>query len=208
MLGRVLSLIVLSLALTSLTLAGSLGVDFTSVGGQADLSYWSLGYEFTANSAVSVVGLGTFDYGQDGLAGPQQVGLWDASEDLLASAFVDNSDPLQGFWRFAAISPVTLVPGDTYYVASQGGEGYAFYANGFMVNPDITFVEDAYQYVGTTSNSPLTFPGQSEGITVAEGGGIFGGNVEFGSAIPEPGTCLLIAPVLFGFAALRRKLPS
>src|ERR1035438_3450618 len=106
--------------------AATLGVDFSSPGSQVGESLWSLGYQFIANNAVSVVALGTFDYLQDGLVGPQQVGLWDASHTLLASTFVDNSDPLQGFWRFNAIAPVTLVAGATYYVAAQGGEGYTW----------------------------------------------------------------------------------
>jgi hypothetical protein len=192
----------------SLTFAGNLGVDFTSPGNQNSVSDWGLGYQFTANANATVVGLGVFDYNQDGLAGPQQVGLWDASQDILASVFVDNTDPLQGFWRFAAISPITLVAGDTYYVASQGGEGYTWNTGGFTVNPDITYVQDAWVYIGDTSNSPLAFPLESDGVTAAQGGAYLGGNVEFGSAIPEPGTCLLIAPILFGLGVLRRKLRS
>jgi hypothetical protein len=109
--------------------AGSLGVDFSSPGSQSNPSIWTLGYQFVANDAVSVTGLGVFDYLQDGLSGGQQVGLWDASQHLVASTTVTNADALQGFWRFGAIDPLALTPGDRYFVGSRGREGYTFSTN-------------------------------------------------------------------------------
>jgi len=173
--------------------ADSLGVDFSSPGSQNGSSVWSLGYEFTANNSATVVALGTFDYAQDGFAQAQQVGLWSSTQVLLASTFVDNSDPLQGYWRFNPISPVTLTAGSTYYVASQGGEGYTFYTSGFMVNPNITYIQDAYHYNANSSNSPLAFPDTTDGIGAGSGGAFFGGNIEFGSAVPEPSAIVMAA---------------
>ena len=183
--------------------AATLGVDFSSPGLQAGQSSWSLGYQFIANNAISVVALGTFDYGQDGLAGPQQVGLWDASHNLLASTFVDNSDPLQGFWRFNAISPISLVAGATYYVASQGGEGYTFEPSGFTVDPNITFVQDAFHYNGDTSNSPLAFPDRTDNLA-----GFFGGNIELSSSAttPEPSSFALFGLGMAVVGLVRRRL--
>jgi len=205
--GKSLVLAVLPLALALPTLADvDFGVDFASPGLQDDASVWSLGYQFIANNAVAVTGLGTFDYQQGRLASPQQVGLWDSSGTLLASTFVDNSDPLTGFWRFAPIAPVTLTPGDTYYVASQGGEGYTWQTSGFTVSPNITFVNDAWEFTGGTSNTPLTFPATSDGFTQSEGGGLFGANIEFGtSAIPEPGYFVVVFAGLAGLIAIKRR---
>ena len=111
-----------------------------------------------------------FDYNQDGFAQPQQVGLWDVgTSTLLASTYVDNNDPLNGFWRFHGISGVTLVAGREYVVGSQGGEGYTYYTSGMTVAPEITFIEDAWIYLGNSSNDPL-FRAQYHGWDRARGG--------------------------------------
>jgi hypothetical protein len=195
------------LLISGVAFAGDLGVNFTSPGAQNSSSLWSLGYQFTANMNATVTGLGTFDYNQDGFAQDQQVGLWDSAGNLLASTYVSNGDPLTGFWRFHPIAGVTLVTGDTYYVASQGGEGYTYTTGGFTVAPEITYVLDAWHYNANTFNDPLAFPDSTESITQAGGGAFFGGNVEFGTATPEPGTLLMLGTgLLGGIGVIRRKL--
>lgn len=158
------ALVLLVVSLGSFAFAGTLGVEFTSVGQQEVVSYWSLGYQFVANTNATVTGLGAFDYLQDGFVQDQQVGLWDSSGTLLASVYVSNSDWPQGFWRFHNIAGVTLVAGDTYYVAWQGGEGFTWNTGGFTVAPEITFVQDAFHYNGNgnTNNNPLAFPDQTQ----------------------------------------------
>lgn len=199
-------LLLVVLLVSGVAFAGDLGVDFTSPGSTSSPSQWSLGYQFIANSGATVTALGTFDLGGDGFAQDQQVGLWNSSGTLLASTFVSNSDPLTGFWRFHNISGVTLTAGGTYYVASQGGEGYTWLTNGFTVASEITFVEDAWHFNGNTDNNPLAFPDQTDGFTQADGGGFFGGNVEFGSSTtPEPGTILLMGPALLGLVGFARR---
>src|SRR5512135_2603468 len=49
---------------------------------------WTLGYSFSANSPISVVGLGVYDYLGNGLNVAHDVGLWNASGTLLASTTV------------------------------------------------------------------------------------------------------------------------
>ena len=56
----------------------------------------------------TITSLGFYDQGQDGIAGTYQLGLWDSSQNLLATTTVTPSSPLTGDFRYAAITPVTL----------------------------------------------------------------------------------------------------
>src|SRR5689334_7505685 len=99
------------LAFATSGFASTIAVDFASPGLVLGPSIWSLGFKFQANSSATVTRLGVFDAYQDGLTGTQQVGLWDMQGNLLASTLVDNTDALQGFWRFRSINSVTLTAG-------------------------------------------------------------------------------------------------
>ncbi len=56
------------------------------------VSFFTLGWEFVANSNVEVDGLGAF-LGPDGFNQTQQVGLWDVSTgNLIAHAFVTGDE--------------------------------------------------------------------------------------------------------------------
>jgi hypothetical protein len=73
------------------------------------------------------------------------MGLLHAAHDLFASIYVDDSSSLTGWWRFHSITSVALTAGGTYYMASQGGEGYVSGTSGITVDPRITFIVDAWQ---------------------------------------------------------------
>jgi hypothetical protein len=187
--------------------ASSLGVDFIGSPDNFGDSVWNLGYEFQVNTDVTVTGLGNIDYGSvSSLPQPQQVGLWDSSGTLLASAYVNSSSTQIGNWAFTSIAPVALTAGDTYIVGGQGGADYAGITP-VSVNPDITYLTDEYTSNGG-ANSPLVEPILTEGYTSPSEAGWFGGNVEFGTAstVPEPGSFLLVGSglVLIG-GYLRRK---
>jgi hypothetical protein len=153
-----------------------------------------------ANSSVSVRGLATWD--SWGAAGSVEVGLWDSSQNLLASASVSNSSPTIGSanWSYTNIAPVALTAGDTYYVGSYGSDAnFAGYTDDFTVDSRITYVQDVYTY------GAFAFPCASSGISAALGGGDFGGNVILGTpassilGAPEPSTWAMF---LLGFAGL------
>jgi hypothetical protein len=56
----------------------------------------------------TITSLGFYDQGQDGIGTSYQLGLWDSSQNLLATTIVTPSSPLTGDFRYAAIPPVTL----------------------------------------------------------------------------------------------------
>jgi len=189
--------------------AGLIAVDFDtgySVYGNGSKIY---GFEFEANSAVSVTALGNLDATGSGFSQPQQVGLWDLDGNLLASTFVDNSDPLvNDKWRFHEITPVTLTSGQSYIVGGQGGADFTAFINTPYVDPRITFVQDRHGYVGSFSNDPLFFPNESDNRGLNEAS-YFGANFQL-AAVPEPGSLVLFgfAAVWGGLAARRRRIAA
>ena len=128
-----------------------------------------------ANSNVSVIGLATWN-SWAASPGSVEVGLWNSSAQLLASAFVTTGGPTIGSadWSYTGIAPVALTAGDTYYVGSYGTDAnYTFYTSGFSVNSRLTFVQDAYIY-----NAGFAFPSVTDTIGEGAGGAFFGGNVD------------------------------
>lgn len=169
-------------------------------------SDWMLGYSFVVNSPITVVSLGIWDFQSDGLAAPHDVGFWNSSGTLLASATVPagSAGMLNSGFRFAPISPLVLTVGATYFVAAEvtvaAGDTWTVDPLVFNVAPEITYDSRRYQgYVGT-----LLFPNLVGSNSI----GYFGGNFEFvPSAVPEPGTFTLLALgglALAGFRRFRR----
>jgi Domain of unknown function (DUF4082) len=189
--------------------ADVLGVDLaTTTPTDFGASLWSLGWEFQANTTVTVDGLGNWDTGSpSNLSGPQQVGLWDSSGNLLASAFVtDSSTQIGSFWAFTMITPVTLTAGDFYVVGAEGGADYTGIVP-ITVAPQITYVQDMFTF-NNGVNSPLVEPQFSEGLTTTAAAGLFGGNILI-STVPEPGYYLPLCATLIllvGSYSLRGRL--
>jgi hypothetical protein len=190
-------------ALASVVQAGTLGVSVSGGTAEVDTGTWTLGYSFLVNTSINAVSLGVFDQGGDGLLVSHDVGLWDSSGTLLASATVaaGTLDPLNGGFRFAAISPVSLAAGSIYYVGSVNGiDGDPWLQDPVITSPpETTYLARRYEF----SSGGLVFPDLSgSGET-----GYFGGNFEFGAGgVPEPSTSALAGAALAALSLLRRRL--
>jgi hypothetical protein len=147
---------------------GVAAVDFTSPTENFTNGAWSLGFEFTTNTAVTVTALGFFDGGQDGLAESHDVGIFDGVGNLLVSGTVTNGSALDGWFRYVWVTPTVLPAGAMYRIAAAtGSENYTWDPTDFTVNPSITYIGD--RYVASTT---LAFP--TEGPS--EAAGYFGPN--------------------------------
>jgi hypothetical protein len=161
---------------------------------------YSFGYEFLANSDMTVTQLGYF--ADTELTETHVVGIYTASGTLLASTTVTNADSLTDFFRYSAIAPLVLTAGQEYVIAGTSGviDPYAFTPTSFSFDPSLTFVTDLFD-----ESSSLIFPTSSSGVV-----GYFGPNFQFTSAVPEPSTLLLGSIAAIGGLVLscRRSLSN
>ena len=176
-----------------------LAVTLTSPGIEYSGSEYTLGFEFSVAEDTTIVALGAYDSGQDGLNGTAEVGLWDTSGNLLASATVPTgtAGTLVNDFRFASIAPYALTAGVQYIIGAfepddlasslntgQGGSGF--------VDPNVTIYQDQY----SNFNSAFSFPDTSD---FNPGGAWLGANFITASAVPETSTWAMLA---LGFAGL------
>lgn len=181
--------------------ADTAGIGFAAPGPLLNnASGYSLGYQFTAKTDVTITALGYFDDG--GLLEVHQVGLYSSRGELLSSTTVDGSGLQDGFFNYSAIAPVTLRAGHTYQVMGNSGvlDNYTFNTDGFVVNPAITLDRDAFAL-----GNFLQFGKQTEEIDVAHGGAFFGANFEIAAQTPEPGSLFLLCGGLPGLLAVARR---
>ncbi len=164
---------------------------------------YSLGYEFLANSNITVTQLGYFDY--TGLTESHDVGLYDATTmTLLASTTVTSASTVNGNFAYNAISSVTLTAGQDYVIMGTSGvnDPYTFNPTSFSTDPSISFVQSAYIQNGGTS---LSYPDTFDPTTT----GYFGPNFQFtAAAVPEPSSLMLGSLAVAGglLVAGRRRL--
>jgi hypothetical protein len=204
------------------TLTGSSGtyagdgpaVSFTGVSTNFSNGSFSLGWDFTTNVAIDVTALGYYnasltggdDTFQDGTCSCGDVGIYDASMDLLASTTVTSADPVIGFFNYAPITTLVLAAGETYYIMGETGTSdYTYAPTGFAVSPDISFVHDGY-----ASSDTLAFPTGSSLLNATDAGW-FSANFEEtpASAVPEPSSLLLLVAGMLGLGGIaRRKFSS
>ena len=156
-----------------------------------------IGWTFQPTTDIDVTALGAFAYliPKGGL----EVGLWDASGEMLASETITTADTEVDQSLYESISPLLLQADQTYYVAaySPGGPVSAVVVtpglepNGYAtMAPEIQLGKVAY-----SEGSGFSFPSTTDGNP---GFAIIAPNFEY-QVVPEPSTYWLLGG---GVAAL------
>lgn len=156
-------------------------------------------------NAVQVQALGMYD-AANGMKDPHPIGLWNASGTLLAQATLPagTASLRIGSYRYVAITPVTLNPGQTYVigayfgpVADQCGSACGdvmLYRGDETYDMRISFVQSR-QTLSVAGAGTLAYPGVFAGIDE----GFFGPNFLLSADLtPDP----------FAFAAQANAVPG
>lgn len=159
----------------------------------------TVGYRFSTSRDLTISALGFFDDQEDGLLSSHDVGIFAAgSQALLASTTIaaGSSAYLQGGFRWAALTPLTLSPGTYVIAATLPGDPATFDPVHYSASSPTTIAgliiaaESLTQAVDPLS---LVMPTVDEGV----GYGFFGANFATPQAVPAP------LPLLGAAAAFR-----
>jgi hypothetical protein len=196
------ALILLCVCTVWSSLAQAAAIDLTEIIFEYDGSTWTLGWKFSVTAPTSVESLGVYDSGQDGLAGPAQVGLWLASggAPLVQTTIAAGTDAaLDGYFRFAPVSSTALTPGIEYIVGAHlDSDATSLFGGNGIVDPRVSVIDARYSTLGTG----FAFPDQTDPGT--EGAAFLGGNFQL-TAVPLPAAAWLFGSGVIGLAGLVRR---
>lgn len=108
-----------------------------------------VGWRFTVSQSVAVTDLGIWNADQTGgIESPHQIGIWDASQALLASVTVDATGTVVGAWIYESIAPIVIAPGQTYTLGalylSGDNDWYISGASSVSTAAEVTWLSSTY----------------------------------------------------------------
>lgn len=183
------------------SMAQAAAIDLTEIIFEYDGSTWTLGWKFSVTAPTSVEALGVYDSGQDGLAGPAQVGLWLASggAPLVQTTIAAGTEAtLDGHFRFAPVNSTALTPGIEYIVGAHlDSDATSLFGGNGIVDPRVSVIDARYSTLG----SGFAFPDQTDPGT--DGAAFLGGNFQL-TAVPLPAAAWLFGSGLIGLGSMAR----
>lgn len=168
-------------------------------------SPFSLGYVFTVNSQLSLTALGQFDILGDGAVSTSKIALfdWDTGAKLTETTLADAVKEETGFYDtfFKDITPVNLIPGTRYLVATEAK------VNDFAFGTGIVTFDSSFTWLEgrATTNSQPAMPATATTSTFSiqhnQSQAYFGPNMK---VVPEPTTAGLLGLAGLVFSLRRR----